>query len=42
MSLNKIPLSNEKSFMVWKTKAMVFLETMDYHMLEIIQRVIIF
>lgn len=33
---NKIPLFNEINFSMWKTKALVVLETIDHDMLDIV------
>ena len=37
-SLKKIPPFDEHNFSMWKTKAMVVLETMDYEMCKIVEK----
>ena len=36
-SRSKIPTFDEKNFLMWKSKAMVVLETLDYAMLDVIE-----
>ena len=34
---SKIPPFDEKNFLMWKSKAMIVLETLDYGMLDVIE-----
>ena len=36
LAASTIPLFDKNNFAMWKTKALVFLETMDYDMLDIV------
>lgn len=37
-SSNKIPQFDVKNFTIWKSKAMMVLETMDYSMIDIVKK----